>query len=63
MISLHKTICGLLKWMSNLVTHLSHNMFGMETFSLTYVYIRSIGEHLTYTLDDIGRLGKIYKKD
>ena len=57
---LDKTICSLLKCMSNVVIQLPQNMFGTEAFSLKNAYITSIGEQLINTLNDQGRLGNIY---
>ena len=59
-ISLHKTICGLPKCMSNAVAQLPHTMFGTATFSLKNAYLTCIGEQLINALNDQGRLGKIY---
>jgi hypothetical protein len=60
-IALHKTICGLPKSMSNIATQLSHDLFGIEAFSLKNAYLRCIGEQLQHALNDTGRLGQIYK--
>ena len=43
-IALHKTIWGLSKCTSNIVTQLPHNLFGIEAFSLKNVYLRCIEE-------------------
>ena len=59
-IVLHKTICGLPKCMSNAVTQLPQDMFGIEAFSLKNTYITCMGEQLINALNDKGRLGKKY---
>ena len=59
-IALHKTICGILKCTSNIVTQLPYNLFGIEAFSLQNTYLRCIGEQLQNNLNDKGRIGKIY---
>ena len=60
-IALHKTICGLPKCMSNVVTQLLYDMFGTEAFLLKNAYITCIGEQLKNALNDNGMLGRIYK--
>ena len=47
--------------MSNEITQLPHNLYGLEVFSLQISYLRYIGEQLQKTLNDKGRLGQIYK--
>ena len=59
-IALHKTICGIPKCTSNIVTQLPHDLFGIEAFSLKNAYLRCIGEQLQNALNDKGILGKIY---
>ena len=59
-IALHKTICGIPKCTSNIITQLPHNLFGIEAFSLQNAYLRCIGEQLQNALNDKGRLGHIY---
>ena len=56
-IALHKTICGIPKCTSNVVTQLPHNLFGIEAFSLQNAYLRCIGEQLQNALNDKGRIG------
>ena len=45
-IAIKKKICGLSKCTSNIVTHLPHDIFGIEAFSLKNAYLRCIGEQL-----------------
>ena len=59
-IALHKTICGIPKYTSNIAIQLPHNLFGIEAFSLQNAYLRCIGEQLQNALNDKGRIGKIY---
>jgi hypothetical protein len=61
LIRLHKSICGLPRSTSNIITQLPQNMFGLEAFSLRNAYLRCIGENLRNALNDIGRLGIIYQ--
>jgi hypothetical protein len=60
-IRLHKSICGLPRSASNVMTQLPHNMFRLEAFSLRNAYLRCIGEQLRDALNDPGRLGIIYQ--
>ena len=48
--------------MSNAVTQLPYNMFGIEAFSLKNAYIACIGEQLINALNDKGKLGRIYNR-
>ena len=59
-IALHKTICGIPKCTSSIVTQLPHNLFGIEAFSLQNTYLRCIGKQLQNALNDKGRIGKNY---
>jgi hypothetical protein len=61
LIRLHKSICGLPRSTSNIITQLPQNMFGLEAFSLRNTYLRCIGENLRNALNDTGRLGIIYQ--
>ena len=59
-IAIQKTICGMPKCMSNKITQLPHNLFGLEAFSSKNAYLRCIGGQLQNALNDKGRLGRIY---
>ena len=59
-IALNKIICGLPRCTSNTTTQLPHYLFRIDAFSLQNAYLRCIGEQLQNTLNDKGRLGKIY---
>ena len=60
-IAMHWIIRGLPKSMSNVVTQLPHDMFGIEIFSQNNVYIICIGEQLINALNDKGRFMRLYK--
>ena len=60
-IGIQKTICGLPKCTTNVITQLPHELFGLEAFLLKNAYLRCIGEQLRNALNDQGRLGIIYK--
>ena len=60
-IGIQKAICGLPKCTANVITQLSHDLFGLEAFSLKNAYLRCISEQLRNALNDKGRLGIIYK--
>ena len=60
-IAIQKKICGLPKCTPNVVTQLSHDMFGIEAFSLKNAFLRCIGEQLRNALNDKGKLGIIYR--
>ena len=60
-IAIQKKVCGLPKCTPNIVTQLSHDMFGIEAFPLKNAYLRCIGEQLQNALNDKGRLGIIYR--
>jgi hypothetical protein len=61
LIRLHKSICGMPKSTSNIMTQLPQNMFGLEAFSLRNAYLRCIGENLRDALNDTGQLGIIFQ--
>ena len=56
--TLHKTICGIPKYTSNIATQFPHNLFGIEVFSLQNSYLRCIGEQLQNAINDKDRIGK-----
>ena len=60
-ITIQKKIYGLPKCTSNIVTHLPHNMFDIEAFSLKNTYLRCIGEQLSNALNDKGKLEVIHR--
>ena len=60
-IGIQKTICGLSKCTTNIITQLPHDLFGLKGFSLKNAYLRCISEQLRNALNDTGRLGIIYK--
>lgn len=43
-IATQKTICGLPKRTTNVITQLPHDLFGLEAFSLKNAYLICIGE-------------------
>lgn len=47
--------------MSNVVTQLPHDMFGIELISQTNAYIICIGAQLINALNDKGIYGRLYK--
>ena len=53
-IGIQKTICGLPKCTANVITQLSHKLFGLEAFSLKNAYLRCIVEQLRNALNDQG---------
>jgi hypothetical protein len=53
-----KIACGLSKCISNITTHLLHELYGLEAVSLKNDYLRCIGEQLLNALNDKGKLGK-----
>jgi hypothetical protein len=61
LISLQKAICGLSKSTSNITTQLPNKLFRINVFSKKTAYLTCIGEQLRNTLNNPGRLGKIYK--
>ena len=46
--------------MSNAITQLPQNLYGLYAFSFKNAYLRCIGEQLQSALNEKGRLGKIY---
>jgi hypothetical protein len=59
-IVLQKAICGLPKSTPNITTKLPHQ-FGLNAQSLKTKYLTCIGKQLCNALNDLGRLGTIYK--
>ena len=59
-IATQKSIYRLPKCMSNAITKLPQNLYGLDAFSFKNAYIRCIREQLQSALNDKGRLGKIY---
>jgi hypothetical protein len=55
-----KKICGLPLCTPNITTQLPHDLFGVEAFSIKNAYFTCINKLLRNTLNDIGRLRKIY---
>ena len=60
-IRLYKKICGLSKSTPNITTQLSHNLFGLEAYSLSNAYLRCISKQLRDALYNPGQLNKIYQ--
>ena len=60
-ISLQKAICGLPKSTPNITTKLPHDQYGLAAHSLKTEYLNCIGKQLRNALNDLGRLGTIYK--
>jgi hypothetical protein len=58
---LTKEICNIPKSTANILTHLSHEDFGINTTSLLPDYINCIGQQLLQALNDPGQLGIIYQ--
>jgi hypothetical protein len=61
LIAFQKAICGLPKSTPNITTQLSHELFGINAFSLKIAYLTCIGEQLQNALNDPERLEKIYQ--
>ena len=61
LIRLQKSICGLSNSTPNVTTQLTHNLFGLNAFSLTQTYIRCIGEQLRDAPNDPGIISIIYQ--
>ena len=59
-IATQKPIYRLPICMSNAITQLPQNLYGLDAFSFENAYLRCIGEQLQNTLNDKGPLGKIY---
>ena len=59
-IATQKSIYRLPKCMSNAITQLPQNLYGLDAFSFKNASLRCIGEQLQSALNDKGRLGKIY---
>ena len=59
-IATQKAISRLPKCMSNAITQLPQNLYGLDAFSFKNAYFRCIGEQLQSALNNKGRLGKIY---
>ena len=59
-IATQKSIYRLPKCMSNAITQLPQNLYGLDAFSFKNAYLRCIGEQLQSALNDKGHLGKIY---
>ena len=57
---LTKEICNTPKSMTNILTHLPHENFGIHITSLLTDYIHCIGQQLKRALNDLGQLGNIY---
>jgi hypothetical protein len=60
-IGLQKTICGLPKSTPNITTKLPHDQYALNAHSLKTEYLTCIGKQLRNNLNDLGRLGTIYK--
>jgi hypothetical protein len=60
-IGLQKSICGLPKSTPNITTKLPHDQYELDAHSLKIEYLTCIGKQLHNTLNDLGRLGIIYK--
>jgi hypothetical protein len=60
-IGLQKTICGLPKSTPNITTKLPHDQYGLDAHSLKTEYLTCIGKQLRNALNNLGRLGTIYK--
>lgn len=60
-IALQKTICGLLRSISNIITQLLSELFGLNAFSFKTTYFTCIGEQLRNALNDLRILKTIYK--
>ena len=56
-----KEACRIPGSTSNILTHLSHENFGINATSLPPDYIHCIGQQLLQALNDQGQLGTIYK--
>ena len=59
-IATQKSIHRLSKCMSNAITQLPQNLYGVDAFSFKDAYLRRIGEQLQSALNNKGHLGKIY---
>jgi hypothetical protein len=60
-IGLQKTICGLPRSTPNITIQLPHDQYGLDAHSLKTEYLTCIGKQLRNALNDLGRLGTIYK--
>ena len=60
-IALQKKTCWLPNCTSNFIKQLPHELFEMEVLSLKNAYLRYINKQLKDALNDIGRLGTIYR--
>jgi hypothetical protein len=60
-IGLQKSICGLPKSTPNITTKLPHDQYGLDAHSLKTKYLTCISKQLCNALNDLGRLGIIYK--
>ena len=60
-IGLQKAICGLPKSTPNITTKFPHEQYGLAAHSLKTEYLTCIGKLLCNTLNDLGKLGTIYK--
>ena len=58
---LTKEICNIPKSTANILIHLPHENFGINTISLLPDYIRCIGQQLIQALNDQWQLGIIYQ--
>ena len=56
-----KKTCKIPRSTANILTHLSHENFGINTTSLLPYYIHCIGQQLLHALNDQGQLGTIYQ--
>ena len=56
-----KEACKIPKSTANILTHLSHENFGINATSLLPDYIHCIGQQLLHALNDQGQLGTIYQ--
>ena len=60
-IKLYKNFCGMPNSTLNIITHLRHEMFGIEAFSLINAYPQYIEEQLSDALNDSSILETIYQ--
>ena len=59
-IATQKFIYQLPKCMSNAITQLLQNLYGLDAFSFKNAYLQCLGEQLQSAFNDKGRLGKFY---
>ena len=60
-IALQKAICGLPKSTPNITTKLPHDQFGLDAQSLKIEYLTCIRKKIRNALNDLGRIGIIFK--